>query len=196
MSNEKRRVMRWMCLGLGALLLVSAVATLLIWQRGIRTSAEQAQSDVNTLRALMPTPQGATPEERRDNAMATVSLRGTDFVGLLEIPRYGCALPVGAEWGKLSKRPCRFDGSVYDRTLQIGATTQQGQCDFYRELSAGDAVLFTDMEGNRYRYTVTALRYARHADQATLTREPSDLTLFIKNIYAFEYLIVFCRVAG
>ena len=52
---------------------------------------------------------------------------------------------------------------------------------------------FTDMEGNRYTYTVTSLRYEQHADQTALDREASDLTLFVKNIYAFEYLIISCR---
>ena len=78
--------------------------------------------------------------------------------------------------------------------MQIGATTQKGQYDFYRELSVGDTVVYTDMEGNRYTFAVTSLRYEKHVDQATLQREDATLTLFIKNIYSFEYLIMFCDV--
>ena len=98
-------------------------------------------------------------------------------------------------WGSAGKYPCRFSGSIYDGSLQIGATTQQGQYDFYREISVGDAVLFTDMEGNRFSYTVTDIRYEKHADQAALQREDAALTLFIKNIYAFSYIIIYCNAS-
>ena len=77
--------------------------------------------------------------------------------------------------------------------MQIGATTQKGQYDFYRELSVGDQVIYTDVEGNRYTFSITSLRYEKHADQAALQREEAPLTLFVKNIYSFEYLIVSCN---
>jgi hypothetical protein len=78
--------------------------------------------------------------------------------------------------------------------MQIGATTQKGQYDFYRELSVGDAVRYIDVEGNRYTFTITSLRYEKHADQTALQQKEAPLTLFVKNIYSFEYLIVFCDV--
>ena len=124
--------------------------------------------------------------------MSALSVDGTDFVGIIEMPRYGSVLPVCADWGNTSKYPCRFSGSIYDSTMKIGATTQKGQYDFYRELSVGDEVFYTDMEGNRYSYEVKGLRYEKHADQSALHREESSLVLFIKNVYSFEYLIVFC----
>jgi hypothetical protein len=78
--------------------------------------------------------------------------------------------------------------------MQLGGTSQKGQYDFYRDISVGDSVLFTDMEGNRYGYTVTDLRYEKHADQTALLRKESAMTLFVKNIYAFEYIVIFCDV--
>ena len=194
MKKEKGLVMQKVCIVLGVALLLGAITTLALWRWGIRNSEKQAASYVSTLQALLPKPQDAVPEARRDNTMSVLSVDGTDFVGMIEIPRYGSVLPVGAKWGKSSKYPCRFDGSVYDGTLQIGATTQKGQYDFYRDLSVGDTVVYTDMEGNRYTYRITSLRYEKHADQAALQREEAALTLFIKNIYSFEYLIISCDV--
>ena len=52
------------------------------------------------------------------------------------------------------------------------------------------------MEGNSYHYTVTDIRYEKHADQVALQREDAALTLFIKNVYALEYIIVFCDVVS
>ena len=107
---------------------------------------------------------------------------------------YGSALPVCNTWGLPSRYPCRFSGSIYDGTMQIGATSQAGQYDFFREITVGDSLYFTDMEGNRYAYEVTDLHYEKHADQAALQRNEAALTLFIKNVYALEYLVVFCNV--
>ena len=192
MKKEKGAVIRKIFILAGICLLVGAMVTLAVWRWNIHHSEKQSQYYVDTLRALIPEPQNAVPEERRDNTMSVLSIDGTDFAGIVEIPRYESALPVCADWGKTSKYPCRFSGSIYDGTMQIGATTQKGQYDFYRDLSVGDTVTYTDVEGNRYTYSITSLRYEKHADQAALQREEVPFTLFIKNIYSFEYLIVFC----
>ena len=182
------------CILVGVCLLAGAVIILALWQWNMGSSEKQAKYYVNTLRALIPELQNAVPEERRDNTMSVLSVDGTDFVGIVEFPRYESALPVCADWGEISKYPCRFSGSIYNGTMQIGATTQKGQYDFYRELSVGDTVSYIDVEGNRYTFTITSLRYENHANQTALQYEEAPLTLFIKNIYSFEYLIVFCDV--
>ena len=194
MKNQINGRMQKICTLAGVCLLVVAIGVLIFWQWSIHTSAEKAEYYVNTLRTLMPEPRGAVPEERRDNTMSTLSMDGIDFVGLLEIPRYGSVLPVCADWGTPAKYPCQFYGSIYDRTMQIGGTSQKGQYDFYREISVGDAIYFTDMEGNRYAYSVTDVRYEKSADQAALQRKDASLSLFIKNIYALDYIIIFCDV--
>ena len=171
------------CILVGACLLIGAIVILALWRWNINNSEKRAQYYVDTLRALIPEPQNAALEERRDNTMSVLSVDGTDFVGIVELPHYASALPVCADWGNTNNYPCRFSGSIYNGTMQIGATTQKGQYDFYRELSVGDTVIFTDVEGNKYTFTITSLRYEKHADQAALQQEEAPLTLFIKNIY-------------
>lgn len=194
MSKKKRSLFRDICLIAGVSLLAAALITLFFWQRGIHTSAARTAEAVAALRTLLPEPQGAVPEARRDNSMPVLSLEGEDYVGILEMPAFGSAQPVGAHWVGVSRYPCLFGGSVYDRSIQIGATTQKGQYGFYREISVGDTLYFTDMTGNRYTYTVTDIRYAKDASQKTLGSRDADLTLFIKNVYAFEYILVFCNI--
>ena len=183
----------FLCSGIG-LLVVTAVA-LLLWNWGVHSSQKKAASYVSTIRALIPEPQGAALEERSNNTMSALSIDGTNFVGIVEMPKYDSSLPVCGDWGKVTKYPCHFSGSIYDRSMQIGATTQAGQYDFYREISVGDSLLYTDMEGNRFSYTVSDIRYKNHADQTALQQENAALTLFIKNIYAFEYIIIFCDIS-
>lgn len=192
MKNKLYAICLWV--GIGMLALAGAV--LLFWQINIHSAAKKAEGYVSVLRTRMPAPQGAVPEARQNNAMPVLSVDGVDFVGILEMPRFGSILPVAGGWGKTSQYPCRYVGSVYDRTLQIGATTQAGQYDFYREISVGDGVYFTDMEGNRYTYQVTDIRYEQHADNTALSKKDADLTLFVKNIYAMEYIVIFCAIPG
>ena len=178
----------------GIALLAAAAVLLISWQWGIRTWDEKTDAYVHTIRTIIPEPQGAVLEDRSDDTMPALALDGTDFVGILEIPLFDSALPVSNSWGQSDRYPCRFSGSIYDGTMQIGATSQAGQYDFFREICVGDALCFTDMEGNRYAYEVTGLHYEKHADAAALMREEAALTLFIKNIYASEYIIIFCDV--
>lgn len=184
------------CVFAGIGLLVAAVLTLALWRWNITHSRKQAENYVATLQTLLPDPRDAVPETRSDNTMSSLSVDGTDFVGIIEIPGYDSVLPVGAVWGNSWKYPCRFGGSIYDGTMQIGATTQEGQYDFYRELSVGDAVVYTDMEGNRYTFAIKSIHSEKHASQTALQQEAAPLTLFIKNIYSFEYLVIFCDIPG
>ena len=182
-----------LCILVGICLLVAAALVLISWQWGVYKSQQEAVKYVQTIHTLIPEPQGAALEERRDNTMSVLSIKGTNFVGILEMPKFGSSLPVCADWGAVSKYPCRLSGSVYDRTIQIGITSQKGQYDFYREISVGDFIFFTDMEGNCFSYEIADIRYEKHADQTALQREDAALTLFIKNIYSFEYIIIFCN---
>ena len=196
MKKTKTSAFRRLCLPLGIGLLVAAAAVMIAWQWNIRTSAQRMEAYVHTLRTVMPEPQAAVAEVRKDNTMPVFSAENTDFVGILELPRYGSVLPVCEDWGRVSRYPCRFSGSVYDGTMCIGATTQKGQYGFYREIFVGDDLYFTDMTGARYAYQVTDIRYEKHADQAALERRDADLTLFLKNMYAFEYIVIFCDAQG
>lgn len=194
MKKQNKPTFQKICILSGIFLLTAACAILFLWHWNIHTSRQRTQDYVYILRGLIPEVQNAALEERRDNAMPRLSLDGRDFIGILEIPLYDSALPVCADWGNPSQYPRCLSGSIYDRSIRIGATSQTGQYEFYRELSVGDSVFFTDMEGNRYTLEISDLRYAKHADQTALLSCNAALTLFIKNVYAFEYLIVFCDI--
>ena len=77
----------------GVIMLIVALLALMYWGWNIRHCEQQASMYVETLRTLIPEPQDALPEERRDNTMSTLSIDGVNFVGLLELPRYGSVLP-------------------------------------------------------------------------------------------------------
>jgi sortase A len=196
MKHQKPSLFQTILLSAGTVMIAAALAALLFWQWNIHSSAKAAGEYVHTLQALIPEPQSAVPQQRLDNAMPVLSLDGRDFVGILEIPRFDSSLPVGADWGNASRYPCRFSGSVYDGSLRIGATSQPGQYDFFREISVGDSLYFTDMTGNRYGYVVADIRYTTHANVENVDSQEADLLLFIQNVYAFEYIRIYCNVPG
>ena len=96
MNNQKMSVFRKICMVAGIGLVVAGAAVMILWQWGIGNSQQKMADYVQTIRTLLPESQGAVLESRSDNTMAALSLDGTDFVGILEMPCFGSALPVGA----------------------------------------------------------------------------------------------------
>ena len=186
-------MMRKICLYLGATLILISVLVLATWSISVNTAKKRMAERVDEIYSLIPEVQGAVPEERRDNTMATLSLDKKDYVGVIEMPKFSSALPVSTSWGRLTSSPSRYSGSAYDASLKIGATTQKGQYDFYKEISVGDSVFFTDMEGNRFSYSISDIRYENHIGSTELDKVDSSLTIFIKNIYGFEYMVIYCK---
>ena len=187
--NEK---IKKLCLGIGIALFAVAAGWLLVWQGSVHVAKNQAARTVETLSSLLPEPQGAAPEERTDNAMPVLPLKGTDYVALLEMPAYGLCLPVADRWGSTSRQPCRYSGSVYDGSLKLGATSQAGQFAFYREISVGDSLYLTDMSGSRYRFQVADIRYVDEVDEQALSRDAS-VVIFIYNVYGWDNIVLYCQ---
>ena len=88
MMSRKNDVIRKILIIIGVCLLAAAIVLLFAWQWTIHMSEQKAKENVNVIRELIPEPQGAVPEERRENTMSTLSIDGTDFVGILELPRF------------------------------------------------------------------------------------------------------------
>lgn len=189
---KKSPDIRKICFVIGCVLMVSSLLLLIWWQLSISHAEKKSAHYMEVLRTVVPEPEPAIPEERSNNEMPVLSIDGVDFVGILELPAYDVALPVCGDWDTMLPCPSRYSGSVYDGSMIIGATSQQGQFDFYRQISVGDVVYFTDMTGSRFSYKVSEIFYREHAGNEVLESNQATLTLFIKNLYAFEYLILRC----
>lgn len=193
MSGRKTIRLHQICITCGCLMLASAMLLMVVWQISLHVTTEKARRDTETILQLIPEPQSAVPESRSNNTMASLAVDGTDYIGLLSFPMFDSILPVRAEWNKGLPAPCWYDGSVYDGSLIIGTSNQKGQYTFCQEINVRDVLYFTDMTGNRYTYEVTDVRYREHADDQILRNTEADLTLFIKNMYALEYIILYCN---
>lgn len=180
------------CILAGVLMILVSAVWLMSRLYTAQVHAEQLRTYAEALCRHIPEPQPAVIGHRTENRMPSLGIEGEDFIAVLDIPAWNAVFPVGASWGEQEKFPCRFDGSAYDGTLILGTNNRKGQLDFVKEISVGNVLYLTDMTGARFAYTVKDIRYSDHADGSVLYEEEYDLTIFVKNLYAFEYILIFC----
>lgn len=136
--------------------------------------------------AITPETQAPTAEEVPDyvtypeKEMPLAQVAGQDCLGLLEIPALGRTLPVLAESSdaNLKYAPCRYAGSVYQNNMVIAGHNYASHFGRLRTLQPGDAVYFTDTDGNRFAYEVADLETLDPTDIQDMTTGDWDLTLF------------------
>ncbi|MGN1020500.1 MAG: sortase, partial [Aristaeellaceae bacterium] len=91
-----------------------------------------------------------------DVAMPEQVIDGLAYIGVMTIPKLGLELPVISEWSypNLKFAPCRFTGSVYRNDMIICGHNYLSHFRRFVEMEDGDEILFTDMDGNLFRYEV------------------------------------------
>lgn len=187
------RVIKALCLIVGSLLVLSSAVFLAVRRSVVTQNAQEIEQYVDTLYDIIPTPHAAVLEPRGSNNMPSLDINGQSFVALLGIPSFELTLPVGEAWESNERFPSRYTGSIYDGSLIVGTSNQKGQLDIVKELSVDDVLTLTDMTGDCFSYRITSIKYSKHADNETLQSDNASFTLFVKNIYAFEYIIIRCE---
>ena len=98
---------------------------------------------------------GDDPSAASDSQISGAMLDGYEYAGYIEIPVLGLKLPVMSEWdyNRLKLAPCRQFGSSRTDDLVIAGHNYKRHFGYLKNLSAGDTVTFTDMDGilNTYR---------------------------------------------
>lgn len=101
-------------------------------------------------------PDGTEPE---DDTMVAVDVKGYSCIGILSIPGIDVTLPVLEDWSytKLRVAPCRQFGSPNTNDFVIAAHNYKNHFGRLSELTIGDEVTFTDMDGFEYCYQLVKL---------------------------------------
>ena len=91
--------------------------------------------------------------------MPAVKIDGQTYLGILKIPALDLELPVMKDWSypKLKIAPCRYSGSAYQDNLVIMAHNYKQHFGQIKNLKQGDAVTFTDIDGNVFRIRLPLL---------------------------------------
>lgn len=176
---------------IGFILVLCSICVLVINQVSIGAKGKKAKEYSEILMSVMPEPESRILSERKGKNTPVYSLEGEDFIGVIEFPSFNTVLPVNAKWGDYKKYPCLFGGNLYDGTMALGSINTEGQCFFAKDISVYDKFYFTDMLGNRYSFEVSDIFIRNHAEREMIFSENSDFTLFVKNVFSFEYIIIY-----
>ena len=188
------------CVLLGAICIISSVG-FVAYNRWENENAEDiAQDLLEDIQSIieekqpeqsLPDDTGKTPAE-----MATVKVDGCECIGILSIPVLDIELPVLTDWSyaKLKKAPCHYYRSYYEKDFVIAAHNYKSHFGRLSELQAGDAVVFTDVNGTAHYYEVVLLEtLPKNATQEMIT-SGFDLSLYTCTPGGASRVTVRCNV--
>lgn len=151
----------------------------------------QLQEAVEERRKIYPDPY--------DQEMTITEIDGYGYVGYLSIPAIDLELPVMAKWDytRLKRSPCRYSGSTKTNDLVICAHNYVRHFGPIRNLSPGDQIFFTDMDGLVWQYEVAVVETLAPTAVEDMTAGGYDLTLFTCTYSGQSRVTVRCdRIAG
>lgn len=127
--------------------------------------------------------------------MPVLDIDGSDCIGVVEIPSLSLKLSVIDKWSypKLKLSPCRFSGSAYLDNMIVIAHNYPKHFGNLKRLNKGDKVIFTDAEGNVFRYEVTELMQLGPMDTEELSGGKWDLTLLTCTVGGERRVTVRCE---
>lgn len=177
----------------GVLILLSLCGLLLnTWLSG-KTGRNTAEV-LAALDAVLPRSAPALEGTHRNPEMPVLQIENQDVIAIVEIPAFGIRLPVLGQWeqGNLLGMPRRFSGSAYDGSLIIGGCDKPGQFDCFHRIPNDTQVILTDMTGGEYTYRVSRIQRSDSAEASILADPDAKLTLFVRDTYTMEYIILRC----
>lgn len=187
--------------------LLLIAAALFITAFNLREEAAARTASVRAadrLEALIPahTPRPAAvpgavlPENvpETDMEMPVKTVDDVDYIGVIAVPSLSLELPVASEWSyeRLKISPCRYSGSVYSGDMVLCAHNYSSHFGQIKTLKPGDAVVFTDVDGNVYNYEVAELETLQPAAVDEMKSGEWDLTLFTCTIGGQTRVTVRC----
>ena len=197
-------------LAVGAVLILAALLLLLYNRYEDTKAGQEAESLLANVEAVIdaqatrePTPAGTeipgttpTPSATPlDPEMPVVELDGYEYVGYMEIPVLGLKLPVMSEWdyNRLKLAPCRQFGSSRTDDLVIAAHNYESHFGHLKDLSVGDPVTFTDMEGIVNTYCVEKIETLNPNEVDAVQNSGYDLVLYTCTKGGKTRVTVFCN---
>ncbi len=188
-------------MSVGALLLIAALA-LLLYNRAENEAAEKAAEEI--LPAVLdaiehPADSLSNGNEAETEAVKTgvVEVDGQEYIGYLTIPALELSLPVMSDCDdtRLKIAPCRYSGSVQSNDLVIAGHNYTSHFGRLNNLAIGDQVVFTDVEGKAFSYTVAEIEQLGAGDVEEMKNSGWALTLFTCTVSGKERITVRCKAA-
>lgn len=118
-----------------------------------------------------------------------------EYIGILEIPSLDLCLPIISDWSYPALRvsPCRYEGSPYTDDLVIAAHNYRSHFGRLSELTLGEEIRFTDLDGNVFVYKVGNITTVDPKDTADVISGAWNLTLFTCTVGGQYRVVVRCE---
>lgn len=170
---------------LGAVLILSALLLVVYNRYEAAQAGQAAENALSELEAAIEEEEAEAPEDGKGTGadgpeLPVETVDGYEYIGYLEIPVLGLKLPVMSDWSyeQLRISPCRQSGSSYSDDLVIAAHNYSTHFGRLKELSAGDTVTFTDMDGVVNTYCVERLETVEPDAVDSVLNSGCDLVLY------------------
>ena len=130
-----------------------------------------------------------------DMDMPEVEVNGLTCIGTLEIPKLDLNLCVTSTftYELMKQLPCRYYGSIYKNNMVIAAHDSWFHFGRLSTLNQGDEVIFTDVSGNRFEYSVDVIEAVKPNSVEDVTSGKWPLTLFTCTLEAQNRVVVRCK---
>lgn len=130
-----------------------------------------------------------------DMDMSEVDVDGISCIGTLEIPRLDLNLCVTSICSdeNMKQLPCRYYGSIYKNNMVIIAHNYWFHFGRLYTLKSGDEVIFTDVSGNQFKYSVDAMDVVSPESVADVTNGKWPLTLVTCTLDSQNRIVVRCK---
>lgn len=187
--NKKKRGGFLMAAGL--LLIIAAVALVQYNREQAKTAGEEAALVLTKLEKAT----SFTELESPDTDMPMISIDGKDYIGRVKIESAEIDLPILAAWDDNDAwtAPARFVGSAYDDSLVLCGHNMPTHFAPLLDLSPGDEVTFTDVNGNVFHYKVVQIYNLKPTQVTEMVTGDWDLTLFTCTYSGTERVTVRCE---
>lgn len=169
-----RRRIGTACIAFGTALVLAALS-LFIWNQLENSRAGNAVDEI--LPAVIE--ETNSPCSYSED-MTEVEIDGYYYIGYVTVPSLSLELPVMTDWSypQLKISPCRYSGSVKTDNLVIAAHNYISHFGKIKDMSVGDTVIFTDMNGVVYMYEVAEINSLSPSASEEMTDSGYALTLF------------------
>ncbi len=193
-------------ISLGAVLILSALLLFVYnqWEdQKAGESAEKMLADVQTAitQQIESSPaqpekeESAEREEMEPEETKISMINGYNYIGVLNLPTLNLELPVLSDCDEalLKVAPCRDFGDLATDDLVIAAHNYRRHFGRLSQLSYGDQVTFTDMDGNVHVYQVAEISMIAPTDVSLVADSAYELVLYTCDYTNQNRIMVGCR---
>lgn len=189
-------------MSLGTVLVLAALSLLLYNQREDNSAGQQSDEMLQSVTSYiedMKVSDTDTVEEiysdLLETEMTVVGIDGYNYVGYLSIPALSLELPVMADcnYSLMKIAPCRYSGSSKTDDLVIAAHNYSRHFGKISNIQSGEAVYFTDMDGNTIEYYVAGIEILQPEQVEEMVESEWDLTLYTCTYSGSERVTLRCE---